>query len=85
MNVTVYSKHGPGLFDFPGDTPIAEVVKKAVETFDLPLRHHYGLLLSCNASTPLHSDRTLGSYDVRDGSTLFLTITRCGAAGGNGA
>ncbi|TAM78953.1 MAG: hypothetical protein EPN47_19780 [Acidobacteria bacterium] len=85
MKVTVHSKLGPRSLDFPGNPTVAEVLKKTFETLDLPPRRHYGLLLSGNATTPLRPDRTLGSYDIREGSTLYLTITRCGMADGNGA
>jgi len=79
MKITVHSTRGPRWFTFSEDSSIAEVVKEVVTAFDFPPTHHYGMLLSCNTSTPLRSDRTLRSYDIRDGSTLFLTITGCGA------
>lgn len=64
-------------FTFREDAEVAEAVQAAVRAFDFPSAHHYGLLLSCNTSTPLDAGRTLPSYDIRDGAVLFLTITSC--------
>ena len=77
MKITVHSTRGPRWFTFFEGSSIAEVVKEVVVAFDFPPTHHYGMLLSSNTSTPLRSDRTLRSYDIPDGSTLFLTITDC--------
>jgi hypothetical protein len=81
MKTTVHSARGQRLFAFSGDPLVEEAIEKAVEFFEFPLCHRYGLLLTGNTSTPLRSDRTLGSYGIYDGSTLFLTIESCDTKG----
>lgn len=75
MKITVHSTRGRRLFTFSADMLIRDAVKEMVAAFGFPETRNCGLLLSCNASTPLASGRTLPSYDIHDGSTLFLTIT----------
>lgn len=74
MTITVVSPRGTKLFTFPGDLHVSEAVKEIVKAFDLSTAYDYGLLLSCNASTPLRPDLTLAAYDIRDGSSLYFTI-----------
>jgi hypothetical protein len=77
MKIEIQSTRGRESFTFPDGTKVAEAVKEAVRAFNFPAVHHYGLLLSGNTSTPLDTDRTLTSYNIRDGAVLFLTITLC--------
>jgi hypothetical protein len=74
MNITVYSTRGKNVFSFTEDLTVAEAAKQAAQAFNFPIDRRYDLLLSCNATTPLHPDSTLGSYDIHNGSTLFLTL-----------
>ena len=83
MNITVHSARGARLFNFSGDSKVADVVKEAVRAFGFPATQPYGLLLSCNTSTPLRSDQSLASYDIGDGLTFFLTMTGCDALEGD--
>lgn len=80
MNVTVRSTRGQKSFSFTEDLQVAEAVKQAARAFDFPPDQRYDLLLSCNATTPLRPDRNLASYDILDGSTLFLSIASSGAS-----
>jgi len=80
MNITVCSTRGMKSFSFTEDLTVAEAAKQAAKAFNFPPDRRYDLLLSCNASTPLLPDKTLGSYGVHDGSTLFLTLTTSSAS-----
>lgn len=77
MKVTICSTRGRELFSFSKEAKVEEAVRDAVRVFDFPTAHRYGLLLSCNTSTPFDANRTLASYEIHDGAVLFLTITGC--------
>ena len=77
MKITIHSTRGVKSLTFAEEVTAATAVQEAVHTFNFPLPHQYGLLLSGNTSTPLGLDRTLASYRVQDGATLFLGIASC--------
>lgn len=74
MDIRIRSTRGQQLFTFVGDPLVGEVVTKAAQAFGFERLNRYGLLLSCNAIAPLRYDRTLSSYGIDNGSTLFFTI-----------
>ena len=77
MDIRIHSTRGQRLLTFPGDPLVGEVVTRATKAFDFERLNRYELVLSCNAVVPLRSDRTLSSYGIDTGSTLFLTIMSC--------
>ena len=77
MDIRIHSTGGQQLLSFVGDPLVGEVVTKATQALGFERLNRYGLLLSCNAIVPLRSDRTISSYGIDNGSTLFLTVTSC--------
>lgn len=77
MKVTIQSTRGIRQFAFVKDVVVGAVTAEAVRAFEFATDNNYGLLLSCNTSTPLRNDRSLESYSIQDGATLFLTATAC--------
>lgn len=77
MKIKIHSTRGLKSFTFAEDVKASKAAQDAVQAFDFPVAHQYGLLLSGNTSTPLGADRTLDSYGIHDGAALFLTITSC--------
>lgn len=77
MRITIQSTRGRKSFVFDDKVTACEVITQATHSFNFPDTYKYGLLLSENAVTPLDADRTLASYGVYGGASLFLAITGC--------
>ena len=77
MKISIHSTRGIRLFTFDEDVTAGAATAEATRAFDFPPDDEYGLLLSGNSSTPLRYDRTLKSYSIQDGTTLFLTAIAC--------
>jgi len=77
VKITVHSTRGIRQFTFVKDVVAGAATAEAVRAFEFTPDNDYGLLLSCNTSTPLRNDRPLESYSIQDGATLFLTTTAC--------
>jgi hypothetical protein len=77
VTVSVHSTRGVESFAFDQSTKVAEVAQRAARAFEFPPGYHCGLLLSGNTSTPLEGARTLASYEIADGATLFFTVISC--------
>lgn len=77
MKIAIQSTRGHESFTLSDEVKVEKAVTQAVQAFDFPAVHHYGLLLSGNTSTPLDPDHTLASYSIHDGAILFLTVTSC--------
>jgi len=77
VKITIHSTRGIRFFDFGRDVTVGAATAEGARAFDFPPDDEYGLLLSCNTSTPLRYDRTLESYPIQDGATLFFTTTAC--------
>ncbi len=77
MEITIHSTRGIRQFTFGQDVTLGAVTAEAARAFDFSPNNEYGLLLSCNTSTPLQDERTLESYSILEGATLFFTVTGC--------
>lgn len=79
MKITIHSTRGIKGFAFGEGVTAREATAAAVRVFGFPPENRYGLLLSCNTSTPLRDEQRLESYATLDGATLFLTLMDCHA------
>jgi hypothetical protein len=77
VTVSIHSTRGVESFTFDSSTKVAELAQRAARTFEFPLHYRCGLLLSGNTSTPLEGTRTLASYEIADGASLFFTVISC--------
>jgi hypothetical protein len=80
VKIEIHSTRGIRPFTFGADVTAGAATAEAVRAFDFSPDNEYGLLISGNTSTPLRNDRTLASYSIPHGATLFLTITGCRTA-----
>lgn len=58
---------------FPKTAKISEVIQAVVKKFSFAPDGKYQLAFASDPGTPLKPDRTLVSYDVKDGTVLIFT------------
>ncbi len=72
MVIGIRSSRGLKDFVLPNEATVRDAVQRAVQEFGFS-DAGFGLVLSGNATLHLQAERKLASYEIHDGSVLFLT------------
>lgn len=73
LEITIQSTRGTKQFSLPKEMKIAAVINEAVTAFGFAPGDNFELVLATNPGDPLRPERTLASYQVKDGDILILT------------
>ncbi len=73
MMIGIRSSRGLKDFVLPNEATVRDAVQRAVQEFGFSDAGGFGLVLSGNATLHLQPERKLTSYEIREGSVLFLT------------
>lgn len=73
IEIEVQSTRGKKQLSFPKPATVAEVIDKAIDTFDFQRGDRFELVLATKPGDPLQETETLISYQVVDGDVLILT------------